>query len=123
MKKNHFKFKALIILLSSCHFIAHHCQQLSSSSPTWRVFPLEAPHTACLTLNDTRCPLGRGRHCCQVVSGSTSHSQTRTWRPCTGSHSSLLGHHFVKIRCNDNLEHSMVLFFFKRATNLPCLPH
>lgn len=25
-KKTHFKFKALAILLSSCHFIAHHCQ-------------------------------------------------------------------------------------------------
>lgn len=32
--KNHFKFKALGILLSSCHFIAHYCQWSSSPSPS-----------------------------------------------------------------------------------------
>lgn len=47
-KKNHFKFKALMILLSSCHFIAHHCQSLSLSgpSPTQHVSLTKAPQAA-----------------------------------------------------------------------------
>lgn len=45
-KKNHFKVKALIILLSSCHFIAHHCQKSSSPSPTEHDFLTRAPHAA-----------------------------------------------------------------------------
>lgn len=61
-EKNHFKFKALNILLSSCHFIAHHCQWVSSPSPTQHVFLMKAPPTACLTLNAARCPLHGGRH-------------------------------------------------------------
>lgn len=60
-KKNHFKFKALNILLSSCHFIAHHCQWVSATSPTRRVFLTWAPRTACLTPNASRCPLHGGR--------------------------------------------------------------
>lgn len=60
MKKNHFKFKALMILLSSCHFIAHHCQ-FFSPSPTQHVLLRKAPPTARLSPDATQCPLGRGK--------------------------------------------------------------
>lgn len=83
----------------SALILSLHCTSLSMtvlSLPQPHVLLIKAPQTACLTLNATRRPLQRGRHCCQVASGSTSRTQTGARRSHTGSHSSLRGHHLQK---------------------------
>lgn len=105
-KKNHFKFKALNILLSSCHFIAHHCPWVSSPGHTQHVFLMKAPRTACLTLKATRCPLH---------GGGTPQSALRLGRADRPR--------LTVFPAGTSLwEHLMVLFFLNLATRFPGLP-
>lgn len=126
MGKNHFKFKALRILLSSCHFIARYCQWSSSPSPS----PGPGPAGVSFSESTSSCLPGPGchtmslrreRHCCQAASGSTSHSPTGTWQLHSGSYSPLLGHpsHFVKDTTQRQFEPLMLLLLLKTGQKFP----